>query len=605
MNVYSAADVNSEHPPKMPRKKFQWSNELRERLYEVYQARWTSYAVLGKRKDSLEQFIAGYMKDKVVDLWATGWMRYEELQREIDRHKNASKKLKEKAKRLSTSSAQTGATQATTTAAGSTATTANINYLKQIEELTTTDQSRSRANSDTDSATSASSNSIKRKLDFVSGVRKSDGGGGSGGGGAKPPKIKFHKQLVATLAQMSQISPAAMGVESLPPGVVNNYLKQYEDLTVTTQQTLSRGNSDTDSVASASSNSLKRKLEAATVAVTVGAGTQTQISAKPAKKKCTKQQQQPRQQQQPSTQLDPLLTQPSTSAQAAALNAAVAAAAASMLELASPTKQAAAVDHTLFSLITAATLSNSPTASVVSAPIISHPSLVASSVHSTTTNSRPTVPHVINLDDYKSPSDILQTSQQLAATTTTTKWQPPTVCSPVTPPVVRCESSSESDGVEIVGVFPAAAKAQARKSNTNAKPRSKPSQQKSKATSVIVPVNGVNGATALGYNLENMYVYNNNNAVSNKLDGGGVIRTAVSGTAVGSTTSLPYDVTKSPQILAKLSELSALEKRINWSPLMSANCDLKAAAGVAQASTPPSQASSAGTGAGVGQATNQ
>lgn len=595
----SAADVNSEHPPKMPRKKFQWSNELRERLYEVYQARWTSYAVLGKRKDSLEQFIAGYMKDKVVDLWATGWMRYEELQREIDRHKNASKKLKEKAKRLSTSSAQTGSTQAATTAGGAIATTANINYLKQLEELTATDQSRSRANSDTDSATSASSNSIKRKLDFVSGVQKSEGGVGVGGG-AKPPKIKFHKQLVATLAQMSQISPAAMGVESLPPAVVNNYLKQYEDLTVTTQQSLSRGNSDTDSVASASSSSLKRKLEATTVAVTVGAGTQTQLAPKPAKKKCTKQQ------QQPSSQLDPLLTQPSTSAQAAALNAAVAAAAASMLELASPTKQAAVVDHNLFNLITAATLANSPTASVVSAPIISHPSLVASSVHSITMNSsRPPVPHVINLDDYKSPSDILQTSQQLAATTTTTKWQPSSVCSPVTPPVLRCESSSESDGVEIVGVFPAAAKAQPRKSNANAKPRSKPSQQKSKATSVIVPVNGVNGATALGYNLENMYVYNNNNAANNKLDGGGVIRTAVGGTGVGSTTALPYDVTKSPQILAKLTELSALEKRINWSPLMSANCDLKAAAGVAQATTPPSQASSAGTGAGVGQATNQ
>lgn len=586
----------------MPRKKFQWSNELRERLYEVYQARWTSYAVLGKRKDSLEQFIAGYMKEKVVDLWATGWMRYEELQREIDRHKNASKKLKEKAKRLSTSSAQTGVMQAATTAGGATATTANINYLKQLEELTATDQSRSRANSDTDSATSASSNSIKRKLDFVSGVRKGEAGGG---GGAKPPKIKFQKQLAATLAQMSQISTAAMGVESLPPAVVNNYLKQYEDLTVTTQQSLSRGNSDTDSVASASSSSLKRKLEATTVAVTVGAATQTQLSVKPAKKKCTKQHQQ---QQQPSSQLDPLLTQPSTSAQAAALNAAVAAAAASMLELASPTKQAAAavVDHNLFNLITAATLANSPTASVVSAPIISHPSLMASSVHSTTTNSRPTVPHVINLDDYKSPSDILQTSQQLAATTaTTTKWQPSSVCSPVTPSVLRCESSSESDGVEIVGVFPAAAKAQPRKGNGNAKPRSKPSQQKSKATSVIVPVNGVNGATALGYNLENMYIYNNNNAASNKLDGGGVIRTAVGGTGVGSTTSLPYDVTKSPQIMAKLTELSALEKRINWSPLMSPNCDLKAAAGVAQATTPPSHTSSVGTGAGVGQATNQ
>lgn len=580
--------MNSEHPPKMPRKKFQWSNELRERLYEVYQARWTSYAVLGKRKDSLEQFISGYLKEKIVDLWATGWMRYEELQREIERYKNASKKSKEKVKRLSTASAQTGVVGAATAAVVPAATannnltaapasTAN-NYLKQFDELTTTEQSRSRANSDTDSATSASSNSMKRKLDFPT---------SSGAGSvvqpkecAKPPKIKFQNQLVATLAQMSQAAPAT-GVESLPLPLVNTYLKQFEELTVTTQSLL-RGNSDTVSVASGSSSSLKRKLEVPSVGPlvgTVGAATQTiQQTVKAPKKKCTKQQQSP---QPANNQLDTLSSQPSTSAQAAALNAAVVAAAASMLELAS---------------VNSATV-NSPTV-----PIVSHP---LGAVHSTTNSlggASRTVPHIINLDDYKSPSDILQTSQQLAAS----KWQAAAQSSvqqpqAVPPSVVRCESSSESDGVEIVGVFPAAAKV-SRKSTT--KPRSKPSQ-KSKAmpavTTGIVP-NGVNGG--LGYKLDNMYIQYNNNNAGSKLDGG-VIRTAVS---PGVTTSLTYDVTKSPQILQKLSELSALEKKMNWAPRLSADCDLNAArahAGIAGTATGASQASSAGAGAGTGQSTNQ
>lgn len=430
----------------MPLKKFQWNNELRERLYEVYQARWTSYPVLGKRKDSLEQFINGYLKEKLVDLWATGWMRCEELQREIERHKHASKKLKEKSKKLPSSTAAAAVVSGSTTISAITANTeiatpsstltAN-NYLKQLDELTATEQSRSRANSDTDSATSASSNSVKRKLDIPA--------NGAVVATVKPPKIKFQQQLAATLAQMSQAAAATAaatstststsstttGVESMPS--ISNYLKQLDDLTVTTQSN-SRANSDTDSVASASSSGLKRKASTA----------QSKQVVKPPKKKKAL------------TQMDPLMTQPSTSAQAAALNAAVVAAAASMLELASPTKQ---TDHSIYNIMTASTL-NSPVVNV-SAPIISQSqSQPHTALHSTT---RP-VPHVINLDNYKNPSDILQTSQQLAANNWTT----------VPPAVVRCESSSESDGVEIVGVFPAAAKL----ANTvNSKARSKTSQR--------------------------------------------------------------------------------------------------------------------------------
>ncbi|XP_064553179.1 yemanuclein [Drosophila montana] len=557
----AAADVNAEHPPKMPRKKFQWTNELRERLYEVYQARWTSYAVLGKRKDSLEQFINGYLKDKIVDVWATGWMRYEELQREIERHKHASKKLKEKAKKQ-------------LTAIATTAPTAN-NYLKQLDELTATEQSRSRANSDTDSATSASSNSVKRKLELPPSVaaatttiqQKPS---------AKPPKIKFQKQLAATLAQMSQINNASqmapVAIETMSLPAVNNYLKQFDELTVTASQSRSRANSDTDSVKSASSTSLKRKLEKPTMG---GSTLHSKQCSKPPKKK--KQQPSPT----PMTQLDTLMSQPSTSQQAAALNAAVVAAAASMLELASPTK----TEHGIYNMITAASL-NAASASV-SAPINSQS---PSALHSTTSvvAARP-VPHVINLDDYKSPSDILQTSQQLAAT----EWQPVQVSPaqpppPVPPAVVRCESSSESDGVEIVGVYPAVVK---HINPGHTKPRSK-ANQKSKTTSVIsttgtVP-NGLNGA--VGFNLDNMYIYNNNNAAV-KI-GPGVIR---ANAASNTTSTVGYDLSRNPQIMKQLSDLSALEKQMKWS-----KCSLLSA-GLKGAGT----GAGSGAGAGAGASTHQ
>lgn len=555
----------------MPRKKFQWTNELRERLYEVYQARWTSYAVLGKRKDSLEQFINGYLKDKIVDVWATGWMRYEDLQREIERHKNASKKLKEKAKKQSLGTATTTAVTTSTIQ-----TTTTNNYLKQVDDLTVAEQSRSRANSDTDSATSASSNSVKRKLELPP---SSNVATTQPKPSAKPPKIKFQKQLAATLAQMSQVSSALpmppTNIETMSLPAVNNYLKQFEDLTVIAPQSRSCGNSDTDSVKSASSSSLKRKLETPAL----GGTTQSKQGSKPPKKKKQQisplpQQPQPQAQSQ-MTQLDTLMSQPSTSAQAAALNAAVVAAAASMLELASPTK----TDHSIYNLISAASMN--PTAVSVGAPINSLPQTAAHSTASIMT-SRP-VPHIINLDDYKSPSDILQTSQQLAAN----KWQSVPVSKeqpPVPPAVVRCESSSESDGVEIVGVYPAVVK-QILPNKT--KPKSKASQ-KSKPTSVIsttgtVP-NGVNGT--LGFNLENMYVYNNNNTAPKM--GTGVIRATA---ATNTVETLGYDLSRSPQIMKKLSELSALDKQLKWSP-----CSLLSGAGT-------SGGAGAGAGASAGKPT--
>uniref|UniRef100_A0A1I8MNM0 Hpc2-related domain-containing protein n=1 Tax=Musca domestica TaxID=7370 RepID=A0A1I8MNM0_MUSDO len=154
-----AANVNSEQPPKMPKKKFPWNPNLRNLLYDVYQVRWTSYPVLGKKKENLEDFITSYMSKKVVEIWPKGWMRYEELQKEIERRKNAIKKAKEKEKSKTLLPAVPNA------AAVQHAITSNtVTFSTQPNPPPETNP-RSNANSDTDSVASSSntSSSLKRK----------------------------------------------------------------------------------------------------------------------------------------------------------------------------------------------------------------------------------------------------------------------------------------------------------------------------------------------------------------------------------------------------------------------------------------------------------
>ncbi|XP_075146836.1 yemanuclein [Haematobia irritans] len=144
-----AANVNSDQPLKMPKKKFPWNPNLRNLLYDVYQVRWTSYPVLGKKKDTLEDFIMTYMSKKVVEIWPKGWMRYEELQKEIEKRKAAAKKAKEKA------------TKGPTISIGPNALSTSSSTTQNPPPETV---QRSNANSDTDSvASSNTSSSLKRK----------------------------------------------------------------------------------------------------------------------------------------------------------------------------------------------------------------------------------------------------------------------------------------------------------------------------------------------------------------------------------------------------------------------------------------------------------
>lgn len=224
--------------------------------------------------------------------------------------------------------------------------------------------------------------------------------------------------------------------------------------------------------------------------------------------------------------LDTLLSMPSTSAQAAALNAA-AVAAGTVLDLASPSRKAAgkADSHSsIIKVISPATLA--PNGSPSLNPISGQAKVIV--------GARPSA-HIINLDDYQCPSEILQTSKQLAATTVITSTATAKVAQPTS---VSRDSSSESDGVEFVGIYPAW------KPTQNALPKPKAKTQK-KSLGATGQIN-----RNVGFNHKNMYIYNNNNS-GNSLAG-----------AMG-------NMYAESQIIKAMSDLKALEKTMKWTPTQS------------------------------------
>ncbi|XP_055902513.1 yemanuclein [Eupeodes corollae] len=98
-SLHPGVDVHKlENAPKMPKKRFQWNDNSRTLLYDLYQVRWMSFTVLRTRKESFEDFVTNFLKDKVINIWPSGWMKLDELKREIEKKKNAPKKLKENKK---------------------------------------------------------------------------------------------------------------------------------------------------------------------------------------------------------------------------------------------------------------------------------------------------------------------------------------------------------------------------------------------------------------------------------------------------------------------------------------------------------------------------
>lgn len=72
---------------KHPKKKFPWNDQLRTLLFDVAAIRKQSFHILRPRKETEEEYVHSYLKKSVVPLWPSGWMKFEELQKELDRRK--------------------------------------------------------------------------------------------------------------------------------------------------------------------------------------------------------------------------------------------------------------------------------------------------------------------------------------------------------------------------------------------------------------------------------------------------------------------------------------------------------------------------------------
>uniref|UniRef100_A0A182Q1U9 Ubinuclein middle domain-containing protein n=1 Tax=Anopheles farauti TaxID=69004 RepID=A0A182Q1U9_9DIPT len=72
-----------------PKKKYSWNERTRDLLWELHQNRVQVFGLMRPRNQTEDEFLAQFMRDKVVPLWPKGWMRYEDLHKELDRRKKA------------------------------------------------------------------------------------------------------------------------------------------------------------------------------------------------------------------------------------------------------------------------------------------------------------------------------------------------------------------------------------------------------------------------------------------------------------------------------------------------------------------------------------
>ncbi|XP_037071353.1 ubinuclein-2-like [Pollicipes pollicipes] len=66
-------------PPRLPRKRFRWSEATSTRLRRVVEVRAHSFKMLKKRQGSAEEFLKTFLQTDVLPLWENGWMTAKEL----------------------------------------------------------------------------------------------------------------------------------------------------------------------------------------------------------------------------------------------------------------------------------------------------------------------------------------------------------------------------------------------------------------------------------------------------------------------------------------------------------------------------------------------
>ncbi|XP_052903167.1 ubinuclein-1 isoform X2 [Anopheles moucheti] len=72
-----------------PKKKYLWNERSRTLLWELYNIRQEMFELMRPRNQTEDEVVAEYMRTKVVPLWLKGWVRYEDIHKELDRRKKA------------------------------------------------------------------------------------------------------------------------------------------------------------------------------------------------------------------------------------------------------------------------------------------------------------------------------------------------------------------------------------------------------------------------------------------------------------------------------------------------------------------------------------
>lgn len=70
-----------------PRKKFHWNDNSRKILSEIYRFIRELFKAIKEKKEGEEAFIVQKLKELVIPLWPEGWVRIEEMQKELERKK--------------------------------------------------------------------------------------------------------------------------------------------------------------------------------------------------------------------------------------------------------------------------------------------------------------------------------------------------------------------------------------------------------------------------------------------------------------------------------------------------------------------------------------
>jgi len=66
------------------RKRFQFNDTVRTLLYDVGSTRKLLYS-LKSRKESFDDYLENYLKSSILPIWPNGWMRIDELNKELDK----------------------------------------------------------------------------------------------------------------------------------------------------------------------------------------------------------------------------------------------------------------------------------------------------------------------------------------------------------------------------------------------------------------------------------------------------------------------------------------------------------------------------------------